>query len=744
MKRQSPWLAVLLAVVSWAASGAARANVTITMNAHGGTKPVRGKLLAASVGSATGEKITVPLERGSVGLGLSKGSWQVSGQIEGYFVVPTVLVVITGEEQFELSAWPTAKVHGKLVVPAGEVAPQLLELRWAAVEGNVPPMGGTFCGVEKGEWQCEVPAGKLDLRVRGKGYLTHFRWGSDLKPGGDLNWGEMKLQRGASVVGWIAFGRSARGKNKDVRVVLRSAVSDPPARGAATVAVVPNERGFFELSGLAPGSYTISAEAPGPLVTESREVKVSANAEAELTTALVLEQPHKVQVQIDPPKPPAGDRWTITLFSYNEMTHHQDVVARNSVEVTGLWGSPGIRPGSYVIQVGSGDSQLVRQEFRMENADNQIAITVPLTHVHGSVKLGDRALSATVWIGGKHGSPTIPLTTDDDGAFSGDVSLVPGKEWAVTIDSEHPRVERTVRQTPVAESGGSLRLDIAIPNNGMHGIVVDGDGHPVGPAIINIATPDPAQAVVQTHGDKQGAFDLVGLLPGHYTAEAMTFDHRQSKPTPVEVDPANGSSEVKLVVEGQSLFSGRVLSEASPVPGTGVTLVPTNTDVAFMPNATTNADGEFNVALPPGVEEGNLIVAAPGFSLKMFHLKLSAEPLNVRVDANGGALELDVPPFVADSTVLQSFIVHRGAELNAQFIAYTRGVKITSGEDGWLHIIHPLMESGEYALCSGMMSDRAGIRAGVFPQGRCVSGVLAPFGSLKLKIPKSTADTRTK
>jgi hypothetical protein len=147
--------------------------------------------------------------------------------------------------------------------------------------------------------------------------------------------------------------------------------------------VAPNSRGFFEIRGVAPGLYTVSAEVPGPLVSESIELKVLRNTEAELAP-LTLDRLHKVQIQVTPAKPPSADQWRMTLYSV-EQNHHQTVVARTSVEPTGAWGSPGLRPGVYAVYVGVGQSgSFARREFRVEDRDSEITIDIPLTRVHGA------------------------------------------------------------------------------------------------------------------------------------------------------------------------------------------------------------------------------------------------------------------------------------------------------------------------------------------------------------------------
>jgi len=718
----------------------ARADVTITLDTHGGEMAVAGRLETRFAGSARPTpKVPVPISGRSVTLGLSHGNWEVTGEIPGYYVPLQLLKVRTGDEEVHVSAWPTARVHGTVAAPASNPPPKMLELRWSPAEGSGPPAGSVFCPTTDDQWQCEVPAGTLDLRIRSTGYLTHFRWYVVLTAGKPLDWGRLRLARGASVIGRVSYSKNQRGgRLKDVRVALRHAsvaAAFDAASSPEQVIAIPGERGFFSFEGIAPGSYTISASAPGGLATDTRELSVAANREAELTTPLILEPLHSMRLQITPGRGAADAAWHVSLFALDPLTHHQQVVARGVTAADGSWEPGGLRPGSYVIVVGSeGADTVARKEFRIESADAVVDLTIPVTHVRGTLKLGDQPLAATVWVGGKRRSPSMALTADAGGAFAGDVSLLPGEQWPLTIVSEQPRIERTIVESAILSDDGSVHLDVVIPRSGLHGTVVDERGTPVGRTIVTLTTSDPTQTVVQTHGDAGGQFQLLGLEPGQYTVEAITFDHRQSKPALAVVETGT-ETEVHLVVEAQRGLVGRIVAQRAPVPGAGITVVPTNVEVALWPNGVTDEQGEFAVQLPPGAAEGNIAVAAPGFAFKLFHLKLPDDAIVIAVDPSGGSLEIEVPPFADDPALPQPFVVHRGAELHVQFLTSVRGVSTVDGGHGRMRIIHSLMEPGEYALCSVMLNQRPMLRSGMLPAEHCVSGVLAPFGSLRLTLP---------
>jgi Carboxypeptidase regulatory-like domain len=276
-----------------------------------------------------------------------------------------------------------------------------------------------------------------------------------------------------------------------------------------------------------------------------------------------------------------------------------------------------------------------------------------------------------------------------------------------------------------------------VPRTGVHGVVVDQKGNPIARSVIDIGTPDATQSVVQTHGDANGNFELFGLTSGNYTITAKTFDGRASKLTNFSLDD-DSLADMKLVVEGQPVLSGRVIANGNPVSGATLTFIPTDANVVFLPTGRSDANGEFAVRLPPGASTGNLIVATAGFPFKMFHLTIPDQSIVIDVDAIGATLDADVLPFVSDENAPQTFVVHRGADVNAQFLASATGVRITAGSAGHVHIVHPLMEPGEYSLCAAYMRELPALRSGLLPKECCSTGVLAPYGSLKLAVPSLT------
>jgi len=83
-------------------------------------------------------------------------------------------------------------------------------------------------------------------------------------------------------------------------VVTRASVTAQPASGKPTTAVT-NNQGNFEITGLAPGAYTVTTTAKGFAADTEQNVSVVAGQSQQLDVALQIEvQPEKVQVEESP------------------------------------------------------------------------------------------------------------------------------------------------------------------------------------------------------------------------------------------------------------------------------------------------------------------------------------------------------------------------------------------------------------------------------------------------------------
>ncbi|MEM6457300.1 MAG: hypothetical protein AAF772_19590, partial [Acidobacteriota bacterium] len=139
--------------------------------------------------------------------------------------------------------------------------------------------------------RCVVPAGTHNLRLRATGHVSHFAHEITLAHRGVHDWGRVALEPGASVVGFVvtestdeAASSLAEGETSEtagapdnapaVATITTVELEPQPGPQAAsqgveagsdprTLNVTADARGFFHLTGVAPGVYRLRAARDG-------------------------------------------------------------------------------------------------------------------------------------------------------------------------------------------------------------------------------------------------------------------------------------------------------------------------------------------------------------------------------------------------------------------------------------------------------------------------------------------------
>jgi hypothetical protein len=142
-----------------------------------------------------------------------------------------------------------------------------------------------------------------------------------------------------------------------------------------------------------------------------------------------------------------------------------------------------------------------------------------------------------------------------------------------------------------------------------------------------------------------------------------------------------------------------------------------------------NADGRFDILLPPRTEEVYLTANAPGFSFRMMRMPVphGGTDAEVAVDQLGGTLTVEVE---TPHGPLRPYLVHNGVAIRATVVAYLSGAHTLARDDAKTIFEIPQIEAGSYSLC--WMS-----RPDIGSAQRCVSGTLARQGTLALRATRA-------
>ncbi|MBV9495277.1 MAG: carboxypeptidase regulatory-like domain-containing protein [Acidobacteria bacterium] len=748
------FLAFVLALVGPAASAS---TIDVLVDVQGKSAlPIDGKVVARSVDDQR-PPIEFAIHNGVArAVPWNAGEWKLLLQAPGYFHAEQRAILEDGIKSITLLAWPAGSIVGVVVPPEGKRRPDSVRVTsWpvdAAPKQTIPPQVDVLAPVDPatGKFEAAVPAGALDVRVRAKGNVSHYRFDVALQAGARYDVGTLRLKPGASVVGYVAAAADLHLRAlSDAIVRLAPAVTDsaPSAAdrrrtGTLGITVTPNARGFYHFEGVAPGEYTVQA-VNGRNLSSSVRILVVPEVEAFVNDRLLLEKPRNLTLRITPATGPRLQQWNAMLWRdvNGRFEDAREVRTRDGVvNITDLL------PGTYSVSVGpSSDDGWAVREIVVSAVDEQLTIDVPFEEIVGSIHLGRTPLpGAKIVFGGETGAVRSTFIADGQGNFSG---FLPGgrDSWSVTVSDSEPSVKRTVEDVRLVDDDGKLRADIVLPSAMLSGTVKDDRDEPVSGAIVTVERSGEQRGErMQTRSDVRGAFELTGLPAGAYQVQAggavKTAAGQpvfaESRLTTVSIPSGDEEvAEVSLTLRAGSRYFGRVLSAISPVIGAKVVAVPTNVARLVNVGTVSGADGSFRQELPADATEVDVLVAAPGFAFRLFHARVSPTAVEVAVDQQAGTLIVETNSLSNENTT-DTLLRHAGAAYHLLPVAPRGNIERLS-EDRY-RITLPMMEPGEYGVCIGGEGDVPAIRSGMFPA--CKSGFLPAMGELRLSIAANEGD----
>lgn len=550
------------------------------------------------------------------------------------------------------------------------------------------------CILRENVWSCVGPVSTRNLRIAIPGFSTAYYWGADLSSG------ETKLESrvvaaGASIVGTVTAPR--RFPLDTIELTAREVKTGKQYRAKS------DERGFFQLTGLQLGEYSVAAVAKHlsslPAVLTIREKQ-----EHLLAEPVDLREHGTVHVVVTP-APIGGASWTVRVQRPDAAGELLSTVARGSLDESGSWHAEGLALGSHVVAVLDEEGQLLHRE-NIEVTGEQVLVNIALelVPIRGRVSLGSEPLQAAVQF--YRAGSRLTFESDENGEFSG---MLPEEgKWQVQVtpanELQHIRTEAIEIRRSATQAWA--RADITLPSGRIRGTVVNGLGKPVPDAQVLVMRGDAVAANAGNQPD--GSFHIFGLDEGDVILIAND-EHRESAPLHYRVseDPA----ETRLMLEESIEVRGRVITErGQPVPGAVVRYV---VGVDGVRESVTGPSGDFRMRAPTGAP-ANLAVLAPGFPVTLHRfvagdaipvIRLSSVPALVVIRLRGA------PPW--------PYLVVNGAAMPLYALFRTRvpgQPPAEATQDGFLLEVDP----GQYAVCSSASAVR------------CIAKVLPPAARITI------------
>jgi len=737
-----------------AAAPVPRQPVVFELRLHGKAQaPPVGSLHLRGLGDPDEEQITVPVVKaGSADCELPPAAqWELSPDFPGFWGPRQLFTPAPRGRQtrVQVDLWPTGRVWGTLrhseadePLPVEIVA--RIEAPPVAAERERIPVGAVVCPVDRrGRWTCELPAAPLDLSFRVPGHVPLYRW--DVRPpaGRQLRLGALVLSRGASIVGWVTATDGASLDKGKVRLFF---LQGPGSGGAETRSRLLRPAaetsfgasGFFQLAGVAPGTWLIEVEQPGYAVARLQPVEAWKGRETALSEPIQLARPVSFEVALTPALDWLGHRWHAMVLRANELTGGYDAapIFEGEVPERGWLVVADQAPGRYwvIVEDSAGNRFLSERDLRLLPGQAEpFELRLDLVPVEGTVSLGEDPLSATLYFGGYYGANRSRLEADEEGVFEG---FLPREGiWSVEVRAEEPRLASEVRVEVRARGSGVAAVEIELPDTLVFGRVLGRDQRPVPGVHVSL---NGSTASLATRTDADGAFEFRAVAPGE-----VQLLGRYQAPRGVEitgavrvpVDESNATGPVLLTLGASESVGGLVRGPLGPIPGAVIRIFPREL-ASFVETGRSDVEGRFSISVP--AEAGPLIVqvSAPGHAFQAFDVPTASEPLLLQIPLEGGDLEVAI----SDAGVVwenRIAVLWQGdiplllGSLNEW--AAGHGRKFQDGEG--LHV--PRLSSGYYTVCIGPPVALAPSQLAVWrqEQARCRQGYLGVHGVLQLAFP---------
>lgn len=648
-----------------------------------------------------------------------------------------------------IALWPLGRLAGSVkLAEKGERLPKQLVVMTLAPRPPAPrdvPRGALECPVDaQGKWQCPpLPATTFDLVLSAEGFVPQYRWETKVLPGKTSDLGAVRLERGASVAGWVEveggpIDAGCRARLAPLTGLGSGARIAGKIRGTGREAPVRKD-GFFQFVGVAPGNYSLEVSQEGFAPATVQPVEVWPRSETFLREPVALRRPLQLELAISPPLDWLGRPWKVHVYRFSDASaSFSETVYAGSANEQGVVTMPGQAPGRFRVSVMDAlDNRLFSETLEVSGPEEaRQRIDLEILTVHGTLKLGNEPLAATLWFGGRFGSSTVRMESDQDGKFHG--VLPRDGWWRVDVAASAPKLETRTRAEVKADGEGRATAEIDLPATRVFGKILDDAGRPVPAASFEISTDD---VDMSARTDDSGSFDVRGLSEGMAHAVA-TFSRSNEQWASDRVSLFLREGEevgpLELRMRKKKRISGAVRSPLGPVPGAGIAVMPLHPVGTGTDSVRTELDGTFTAQVPDRTETAAVIVSPPGHALQAFVISAGETPQPLVVGRDGGDLEIVHPDKPGEAAkdgfflmVFQNGLLLPRQTLYEWALGHGRDV-VTQGR---IYAV-PALAPGEYRACLVPRAAAAAWRDSGWtaPLARCATGQLTAGGTLRLDL----------
>jgi hypothetical protein len=717
--------------------------VVSTVGEGGGSEQPADTLVIAKAVARFDDKplpntIVTAVTRGVAQVELSPGIWTFVATARGFWGMEKE-VTVQSEQVVSLRLWKASTVTGRL----SQGHPDSMEVRFRPSDGTpirgAPPSATSPCALEGERFRCNVPLGLLDLELRPRECVTDYRWRVTIGPNDLTDLGTVKVMRGASLVGWVKT--PAGTPAAEARVDLAAPDGARLQEGSKVPTALTDARGFFQVGPLSAGHYLVVVRQGGYSRAES-PVVVAPNEETTLSSPLIIGTPSRLDIVLTPPLDPSGAQWSVDLIRYQADTAYP--IGRGlSVSAEGKWSHEVVVPGTYLLGVLSASrGQWYAEKIELTEAEpREIPIAISTLKARGHLRAARKGVGGRIVLSNRELRVKVPFQLDENGDFAGYLpaaALEQKEHWVALVELDHPGITQVLPDVTLEadSSDGGVRVTLATSDLSLVGAVVDRKGEPwLQSALVTLASQERNESPLQlrVEPDDRGSFSLSGFASGRYSlwaeAEGLSSTHQT-----VTVGDDSPATPQTLVLLNNTITRGRVVTaDGAGVPGALIIAFRATGLMDFVSPLHSDADGYFELRLPPGASDVAIRVQAPGFAYRMLRPRVvPGQDLELRLDQLGGRLVLLATEPLTTEPATQ--VLHDGcfdAPQGLRTWASTNGEYNTESN----RLVVPQMAAGVYQVCRVAVRDGQRMMAGALPPSSCASGTLEAGGELMLAVP---------
>lgn len=681
---------------------------------------------AASQAEVFRQKVEIPWQ-GEVALDRASPSLRLEIFSPTFWSPPLELGESRAGEQISVQLFRRGEVTFTVEreTPGDPVAAIVVEVSSVPLVGVADQLRKTKlgCHLEGDRGRCPAPALNVDLRLEKSGSVPVYVFGATVEAGKVLDLGRVRFARGNSLSGFVTVEEGQpQGATIAIEAAGMAGLREDQRRKLQRLEAVANDRGFFQVSAVAPGGYRLEAKRQGLAPTERGPVVVAEEGETTLDQPIHLERAAELALHVSPPTGPLGKPWKLLLVRTIHGASGSDQTFDGVTDEDGIHRWQGLQPGSYFVTVSNPDGEATgagsdsiwqEQSLTLTSGTQSLYLDVPVIRVEGTFQAGDQPLHGRLIFGGFHGMPNVTIWSDEEGYFEG--QLPAAGEWL--LDAEVDGRLLSLKKVEVEPRGGRpAHLDIRLSDTRFHGKVTH-KGEPVaGAELWGLSADAGSQARFNAKSDEQGLFDIRGLEPGSYELTASSARLRLGAPQlRFAIREGTDDPPVEIELEEFLRIDGQVHAQGLPVAGAvfGARLRARHGDDHRVGRS--NKAGAMGMLVPESTREIGLAVAAAGFAWQVVTMRPATtgkgfEPARVELAQGSGAIRLK------GAGMRGSSLHVGGADLPLPML---RQVLNLAGyfTDAGDHVVLEHAALGEYRVCN---------------ETRCINGAVVPNGILEI------------